>query len=356
LRYAADLEIVNVPDLLLPEGPIPFAHTGASDTLWSLCQKVYFPRRANTGEETQRQYRYSIASFGRFLGRDPVFADLDDNLLVGWQEQLRATKKGNGDPLSAWTINEKVGRVRTLWTFLAQRRLVERFPTVLRLKTPELIPTALTHEQLGKLFQAADEMPGRIGGVRARHWWPAFLLFVWSTGERKGASLALRWEWVDFDRNLIVIPAHARKGGKKNGIYPLWPELAQLLDRIKEPKRELVFPDERCGTMYYKDWNKLLELAGIPADSKHKTQGLRVSHASWIKLMGGDPTEALMHGDVATTIRHYLDPRMSRAKKRLLFDPRQEASEPETANPIRLDDLPKPNGRAHKVPRGKLLA
>jgi len=328
LRHAAELGLVELPDVLLPQTPMEFNHTGAANTLWALAQKQLFPRRVSIGSETQRQYRYAIADFGRFLGHDPVAADLDDDILVAYQKHLIERRKSTGGKLSAWTINERVGRLRALWTFLAQRRIVEQFPTVLRLKIPELIPKAFTQEQLAALFKAADEMPGRIGGVIARHWWQALIAFVLSTGERKGATLALRWDWIDFKGKLIIIPAEVRKGRQKNGIYELWPEVAKLLERIRKPVREVVFPDDRNPSMYWKDWDRILKLAGLPGGPKSKTQGLRISHASFLKMMGGDPTAALMHGDAATTIKHYLDPRLGRTKKRLLPARWEAADEP----------------------------
>lgn len=40
LRYAAELELVELPDVLLPQTPIAFNHTGAADTVWHVISKV----------------------------------------------------------------------------------------------------------------------------------------------------------------------------------------------------------------------------------------------------------------------------------------------------------------------------
>jgi integrase len=292
-----------------------------------------------------------VGDFGRFLGHDPTLADLDDDIVTGWQKHLKGSK------LSRFTVNERVGRVIRLWTFLAKRRLVERFPSIKRLRCPEIVPAAFTAEQLKALFDSAEEEGGRIAGVRASHGWQALLAFIWSTGERKGATLALRWDWIDRKAMLIVIPAQYRKGRQKAGVYHLWPEVAELIDRIALPKRELVFPWDRNAGMYWKDWNRLLVRAGLPADGKHKTKALRVSHASWLKALGGDPTAALMHGDSATTIKHYLDPRLLAKNERVLFVPWQSTdakqSAADGAEVIALNESPK---HARKLPKAKALS
>jgi integrase len=255
-----------------------------------------------------------------------VLSDLDDDALTAWMKSLIVENR-----LSVMTIREKIGRVLSLWTFLAKRGIVPTFPTVTRPPAPEIIPTALSEAELKRLFDAAGDMGGRIAGVRARDWWQALFGFIWSSGERKGAALALRWEWVDEARRLIIVPPAVRKGRVKTGIYSLWPEVAELLYRIRKPTRELVFPWEKCQGTYWNDYGKILRLAGLPDDSKHKTKSLRVSHATWLKVMGGDPTQALMHGDSATTIKHYLDPRMMPQEKRRLFVPWE--SQPELQAP-----------------------
>src|SRR5262249_33987493 len=159
---------------------------------------------------------------------EPTADDLDDDVISEWVKHLEASDR------STYTVREKLGRVIALWNWLAKRRLVEQFPTIERPEPPEIVPTAMSEQQLRPLFDEVAHEHGYIDGVRARDWWAAFLGFVWATGERKGAALSLRWEWLDFSRKQIVIPANARKGRRKAGIYVLWDELARLLKRIEK--------------------------------------------------------------------------------------------------------------------------
>jgi hypothetical protein len=64
-----------------------------------------------------------------------------------------------------------------------------------------------------------------------------------------------------------------------------------------------------------------LERAGLPNDSRHKTHCLRCSHATWLAVMGGNPSAALMHSDPATTQKHYIDSRLCPPVQPKLFVP-----------------------------------
>ncbi len=291
------------------------------ETLWGLCESMFFPRRLETGPDTRRQYKYAINDFARTLGHTPTLADLDDDALLIWTRNLIDRRK-NGKPLSAWTVNEKVGRVKTLWNWLARRGVVEKFPTVGRIPVPEPSPRAWHEDELQRLFAAADLEGGLIAGIPARLWWQARLAFHWATGERKGAADQLRQEWVNLQRGFCTIPATARKGGRKPACYAIPDWLAECLLAIWLPKRDLVFPWDRSPAVYWLRWNRILKNAGLPAGPRSKTKALRISHATWRKKRGDDPTKALMHSDPSTTRKYYLDSTFE-DQPSPLFDPRQ---------------------------------
>src|SRR5262245_4721210 len=229
LRFAAEKGLVELPDELLPGNATPALGDDTADgSLWSVAQRLYFPLKIGLGPETQRQYRYAFADFGRAMGKVATLADLTDDALTLWVKDMLQR-----DPrLSAWTINEKAGRIKALWSFLGKRGVVRTFPTVPRLACPEPQPRAWSEAELVRLFEAAGDEPGRIAGVKASAWWQALMAVVWSTSERYGATMALRWEWIDLQHDRIVIPPQSRKGRRKAGVYPLWPEVAILLARI----------------------------------------------------------------------------------------------------------------------------
>jgi integrase len=319
LRYAGEVGLVAVPDELLPNNILsqPYAQ-GVAGSLWDICEREYFPRslRLNS-DKTKKAYRIALGHFGRHLGREPMPADLDDDIVTIWLKQQIVVCK------SIWTVRERLGRVLALWRWLACRRVVEKFPTVTRPEGTEVVPNALDQKQLKALFDAALEEPGKIDGIRAGFWWTAFLAFVWSTAERREAALSVRWEWIHFDRKFVVIPASVRKGKKKTATYPLWDELARLIQRIAEPKRELVFPWPYSDGKYYHNYGRILDRAGLPDDRKFKTHCLRCSHATWLEVLGGDASKSLRHSDRETTQKHYIDQRLLPQPERKLFVPWQ---------------------------------
>jgi len=285
-------------------------------SLWEACQSYYFPRRVELrSDKTRDAYRIAINNFGRHLGRIPIVSDLEDDVIAIWVGvQLDA-------PGSAYSVRERMGRVLALWRFLAAKRIVDCWPTIKRPAAPDPVPVALTQEQLSALFESAMYEPDKIGGIRAGWWWQAFLAFVWSTAERRGAALSLRWEHCNLQTAVAVIPPEARKGRRKAGIYRLWPETVRLIDRIRMPPRELVFPWPYSEGRYFHNYGRILERAGLPNGRRYKTHCLRCSHATWLAAFGGNASSALMHSDPAVTQRHYIDTRIATPEQPKLFIP-----------------------------------
>jgi integrase len=285
-------------------------------TLWQWCEQVYFPRRISIrSANTKRQYRYALEDFAEFLGRQPTLADLDDDALTVWLSSLM--DRG----LAVDTCREKVGRITALWNWLAKRGSVPKFPTLQMPAASDPSPTAWTKDELVRLFDAASRENKPICGIPGWHYWPARLAWYWWTGERYGATRDLRWQWVDLDQAVAVVPAKIRKGRRKHATYHLPAPLVELLRKIELPKRELVFPWDRSEGMYWKDFGRILRRAGLP-EKRRKSQALRISHATWLEVMGEDATRSLLHGDRQTTQRHYLDARF-KPPIAPLFDPRE---------------------------------
>jgi integrase len=271
-------------------------------SLWLIAETTFFPRRVKIRSQlTRKHYRYAIESFGEFLGRPAVLADLDDDTVTGWLGSMLDQDK------SPSTSRGKLSRILALWRFLAARRIVDKWPTVDRPEVPEPSPIALSPEQLRALFAACETMGGRVCGIPACRWWRSYLAFIWNSSERRGAALAVRYEWIDWERGVVQIPANVRKGKRKPAVYMLWPETLQLMQTIRLPERELFWPWDRCPATYFYQFGRLLTMAGIPNDRKHKTHSLRVSHATYRHALGHDASRALMHSDPATTRRHYID-------------------------------------------------
>jgi integrase len=313
-RYAFDMGIVLLPYPLRRAKRGVYKHpqdnkdvfplSDSPLTLWGICQREYFPKNLRLrSEKTKSDYRYALRALGSFLGRQPVLSDLNDDTITEW------TKKMLDGKCSVYSIRERMGRVLSLWNWCAKRRMVEHFPTITRPPAPDPVPFALTQKQVAALFEAADEERGLIEGIKARLWWRAFLGFVYVTAERRGAALSLRWADVDLDTGVAQIPAKYRKGRLKHATYHLPAEVVEMLRRIQQPTRELVFPWPYSEGKYFHNFGRIAERAGLPNNAKTKTHCLRATHATIKTVLGGDASKALMHSDNATTRKHYIDAR-----------------------------------------------
>lgn len=317
VRYAGSVGLVETPDELLPQvWPNIIATTGAADELWTVCEQQYFRlKRAVRSPNTKRAYRYAIDSFSGYLGRPATLSDLNDDTFATWLGWLLDRDK------SVYTTREKLGRVLALWRFLAARRDVDAWPTIERPEAPDVMPIALNPEQLRALFAACATMGGHIAGIPACRWWRSLLAFVWNTSERRGATLAIRCEWIDWHLGVVQIPAKARKGRRKTACYKLWPQTLSLMEAMRLPERELFWPWERCEATYWYQYGKLLKMAGIPNDRKHKTHCLRVSHNTWHKAMTDKHSPLLQHGSSETSEKSYEDKRYTQPEPPKLFIP-----------------------------------
>ena len=273
------------------------------DTLWGICLAKYFPSNLRIRcEATRLQYGYAMKDFRDFLRHDPTPADLDDDVLSAFIASL--VRKG----LAIKTANERAGRIASLWTWLAKRNVVKTFPTFSKLREPRRTPKAWTQEEIGKLFRSCDTEGGHVAGIKARSWWTALHYVLWNTGARLGEILSIRWEWVNLTTGAVHIPGEFRKGGLNDAFYRLSLEALEVLEEIREPIRELVFPWDRSPTMLWLRYKKILERAGLPTKRGDMFHKLRRSVASHMEAAGHSSTRALGHASAETTRKSYLDP------------------------------------------------
>lgn len=289
------------------------------ESIWCILHDRYFPVRPTIrSDQTRAQYRFAVNDFGTMLGRTPVKDDLtDDNLnaLAIWL----LDHKG----VAEITANERVGRLKTLWTWLAKRGQIACFPTIARIPQPERIPRAWTAEELRRLFGSFAQEHGEIGGVPANLWWLSAHAWLWNTGERKGATFLFRFDMLDWKSGVAVLPPEVRKGRRKSAVYHLWPDVLDMLKEIRLPRRELVWPWPYHPGTYYHRYDRILQRAGLPTGRYHKTQAMRISHATWLHALGKDATAALGHSSPETTRASYLDTRLLTPMDKPLFRPWQ---------------------------------
>lgn len=278
-------------------------------TLLDYFNKVYWPRKLTGSPRTAVLYRLTFARFKDFLGHPPTLADLNDESVCGFlQDRL-------GQGLAQHTVDKERDKLLALATFAAKKRAIPEFLDVPAIKPASITPQCWRREHLAMLLKACEETKGLIGKCPARYWWLALNYLILYTGERTGAVLELRWEWLDG--RVLRVPASVRKGRKKPMVYFLPATVVSALERLRGYTEGLIFQTpwargHASGT-FYRHYTKLLERAGLPTGRKFKPQQLRRTFASYLEAAGGDATAALAHSDSKVTKESYLDPGVTQA-------------------------------------------
>jgi integrase len=288
---------------------VSFADADIEGTLDQIFKDCYLPERTSISSPmTIRQYGRCLHLFSVFVGRPCEPADLTDRKVgkfLRWLVEVEGVK-----PVTA---NGYVKQLKALWTWLAKKRVVDLFPTVDKLKEPERIAIAWTREELRKFLAACGEQVGFMGGVLSNLWWVAFHRVLWDSGERTGAMLALKWDWLDFQSGHLTVPGEFRKGRQKSMVYRLKPSTVESLRQIRRPDREVIFAlDEGKPDLFYRRYRQILKDADLPYEP-HRSgpQKWRRSFASHIEAAGGNATRALKHRDRRVTEDSYLDPKIT---------------------------------------------
>jgi integrase len=161
--------------------------------------------------------------------------------------------------------------------------------------------------ELQKIVLAAKAMPGDIGGVPARIFWPALILTCYQSAERIGAIMSL--EKSDYSRPRVFVRAEVRKAGKRDKWYKFSDSLCDLLDILadsnkKDPK---LFVWKGPPTYLWGRFGAIVRAAGLSCGRRDKFHKLRRSAATHYASLGHDATALLDHSSPKITKRFYLD-------------------------------------------------
>ena len=199
------------------------------------------------------------------------------------------------------------------------------WPTVDNVRTRVLTP-----EEVDRFLATLNEWPDRTAALLMR-----FLLF---TGLRRGQTIRMEWDWIDWDRGVVSFPSGSTKNGKGQAV-PLSTEALEILrqSRLNWKKAgvvsPLVFPSS-VGTPYKevtKVFQKVAKKAGIVGARLHD---LRRSFRSWAVSNGVDlytVSKLLGHSSTAITQRIYIgvydEPRSRRTISQERYSPRTPGEE-----------------------------
>ncbi len=272
-------------------------------------ESIYLPKKLHSKEgNTARLYRLSIRSFGKTLGRPATLDDLTDDQILSHMQRVVGAGR------SPATANKDREQLCVLWRHACKLGLLNRWPSVAKMREIQRVPTAWMASDIEKLRATASEQQGDFGGVPRALWWQSLLSVCFDTAERIGAVSQARWEWLS--NGWLLMPAEVRKGGKRDKQFMLQESTLELLNRIKATKADtqLIFPWPYCHAYLWKLYGELVEKAGLPNGRRDKFHKLRRTTASIAHSIGMNAQELLDHQHRRTTDR-YLDPRFTREEQ-----------------------------------------
>lgn len=236
--------------------------------------------------------RWSVRSFGRYLGHDPTTADLTDSAVSAWLASL-ASKSAPA------TRAEHRTHILSVWRFAARRGYCLPPVDVRRERAPEPQPEAWTVAEVRRLLAVCDQMGPDGDYLRIE------ISAAYESGIRKSDLHGLRRDQIGetisgYRMSKTAWPHEPR----------LRPEtVVAILARAGD--RPLACP---WGPRKYRQlWARLRQLAGV--DGRGGCQRLRRTGATWIAVHQGiDAARGYLGHRSAEMVRHYVDRRYYRPR------------------------------------------
>lgn len=240
------------------------------DAIWVVYQ-THSTGKASLRGDISRYNRYLKDSFGHASPEDITTLEID-NLRIELTQQNKAPQ----------TIKHILGQLRRIIRFGAQKGICELPPTSrLHFEMPRIDnqkTEMLTSEQLARYIKALDEEEDQ-GAA-------AFLRLALATGMRRGALIALRWDDIDWQRNMIRLRGESAKK-RTTDFIPLTATARQILAQIPRLGSEYVFPGKEGEPRqdFRRIARRVKKRAGLPDDFR-PLHGLRHAYASFLASSG----------------------------------------------------------------------
>jgi integrase len=296
LTIARETEATIKSDMLRDEFDITVHKANKVPTLRDLWAK-YLP----WAKEHKKSWRDDELYYGKHI--EPRFANKTLDSITAFDiekmkaELKKATNK-NGKPYAPQTIKHQVVILRRLFNLARKWGMYQGENPVSSVQIPRVNNEKtefLTNEEAERLFKTLEEWPCR-GSV-------ALIMFALLTGLRRGEIMKLKWDDVDFERNLVVL--RDPKSGKDQNAS-LSKEALDILCSL-EATSPYVFPgdsgQQRSG--FKGPWLRIRKAAGLP--DGFRFHGLRHHFACTLVSNGKDLAivkELLHHKDIRTTQRY----------------------------------------------------
>ena len=236
---------------------------------------------------------------------------IDDGDVKRFIAEVQAKRTRKGEPVKPRRINMAVARLRTIFATAKRRKLIAEDPMeyVENLREPKSEVDPLTFEEVQNLLAAAT------GQDRA-----VFTVLIFA-GLRPNEALALRWEDIDFDREVIKVRRTlSRFGGlglpktsySEREVDMLAPVRGALQEQRarSQLRSDFVFASETGGpldltNLRERNWRRLVRKAGLRPRTLYQC---RHTFAALHLSRGENPqyvAHQMGHANLEMIIRHY---------------------------------------------------
>lgn len=285
---------------------------------------AYVDRKTNLKPSSVEQLRYSIGALERCFGGPVDIALCTEVRLAQWVRDRLLQ-------VSAATAKRNLSGVLLLLRFAA-KKLGKNItvPEVEAVNVPRQIPTAWTVAQIGRILAVAERLPGTMRRlpVSRASWWTALILFLYDSGARIQAALAVEPHDLDLETRTCVLRGECAKTGTEQ-IVDLGADTCDALRTLLEEQDGAllplqVFPFPWASRKLWLEFHAILEAAGVPAGRYVGFHRLRKTHATQQVIAVGweQARVALGHTSEGMT-RRYVDLRQLPRSGAILPRPRQ---------------------------------
>jgi hypothetical protein len=286
----------------------------------------YVPSRIEIAEQYEQKLYSVAAKFSAFLDKPATLADFTDQTICDYLSRYRKS-------WSARSTNNQRQILLSLWQDASDR--MELLPLLIAMpnrkrirKLPEEIdpPEAWSIAQVASLMNRASSLNGSIGNVSAAAWWLSLFLSIYWTSCRISSMLAVPSSAYD-GKGLLV--------RKQKNHRPQWFSLPdscrKVLEQTRPRNRQLVWQHPWHPRTIWAKARKIIESAGLPSPRTGRQLFHRLRRTTITMCAAIDPAVAQRtagHRDYATTLKHYVDPRMLRNQSAadILPDPLEDAA------------------------------
>lgn len=280
--------------------------------LLDFVNQKYRRRHLNLGDKALHQLCVVVRLLEKSMARTVHTTELSSDLVF----EFAAWLKDNGR--AARTISGRVASLLTIWREARRCKLAPDLPENEDLPTiavPKRVPRAWEMSDFERLVRAAAEAKGNMKGTQipARVWWTSMFLFMFDTGTRRGAALAVKPADIDLRKRLVRLEVESAKT-KVEQYVAISAQTCSWIEELLKHRFDQAWPLQMCESSLYYQFKKILRAAGLPEDRRNLFHKIRRTNATYTAVCGSldQAQQSLGHESPRMTLQSYIDPTIYR--------------------------------------------